>query len=78
MHLDKNVCWGYEDKCVVGTEGSKMYKYSHPSCKGDHKGWVKSKKEQVETFFNQADFGYIRNFRNTMKMICEPDSLVCS
>lgn len=73
MHLEKNVCWGYQDNC----DSKKMHKYSHPICDGHHKGWVKTKEEQIETFFQQADFGYIRKFRNSMQTICEPDSFVC-
>lgn len=75
MHLDKTVCWGYEDNCVGGH--IKPYKYSHPICDGDSRGWANSKKEQIESFFTQADFGYIRNFRNSMKMMCQPSSPVC-
>ncbi|CAH0556852.1 unnamed protein product [Brassicogethes aeneus] len=76
-HLNKNKCWGYEYGCPLEN------KYSTPSCPGDHKGWVNSKLDQVNTFYTQADFGYIRQQLRELKIICEPmfvddSSLECS
>ncbi|ODN03890.1 EGF domain-specific O-linked N-acetylglucosamine transferase [Orchesella cincta] len=65
-HLNKNVCWGFEDDC------DSSRRYSNPICDEDHKGWVKTKKEQVDTFYKQGDFGYIQNYRDSMKLICKP------
>jgi protein O-GlcNAc transferase len=50
--------------------------YSTPVCDEDHKGWVKSKKEQLETFYEQGDFGYIKRYRDSMKLICAPEAMV--
>lgn len=50
-YLNTKKCWGYENYCSM--ENS----YSVPSCPGDHKGWVSTKKAQFDTFFAQADFG---------------------
>ncbi|XP_076362380.1 EGF-domain O-GlcNAc transferase isoform X8 [Tachypleus tridentatus] len=63
-HLDKKVCWGYEEIC---TEENR---YFDPVCQDDSKGWVKSKKEQTEMFFNQGDFGYIKERKKEMKVLC--------
>ncbi|GLV39150.1 EGF-domain O-GlcNAc transferase [Carabus blaptoides fortunei] len=66
MHLNKNVCWGYEQQCT----GKKQY--SMPSCPGDHKGWVKSKYDQQSTFYTQADFGFVKQQLKEMMVMCEP------
>lgn len=50
--VGKDVCWGYELGCNV----SKSY-HVRPQCPGDHRGWVKTKEAQYETFYTQADFG---------------------
>lgn len=47
-------CWGYEDFCNV----SASYDV-RSTCPGDHRGWVKTKQAQFETFYTQADFGKI-------------------
>ncbi|GLG99759.1 EGF domain-specific O-linked N-acetylglucosamine transferase, partial [Gryllus bimaculatus] len=75
--LDKNVCWGYEHGCRAQNS------YSRPSCPGDHKGWVKTKQDQLNTFYSQGDFGYIKDQLQEMMVICEPtfvddSSLECS
>ncbi|XP_042223724.1 EGF domain-specific O-linked N-acetylglucosamine transferase-like [Homarus americanus] len=66
MHLDRPACWGYEDDCTTDRA------YSHPSCPGDARGWVKSKEEQISTFYHQGDFGYIKEKRQQLQVICEP------
>lgn len=35
-----------------------------------------TKKAQIDTFYAQGDFGYVRDQRNEMMMICEPLFLV--
>lgn len=60
------ICWGYENNCQPED------RYIKPQCSGDHTGWVSSKSVQVETFFTQADFGYIRLQNNEMMVMCEP------
>ncbi|XP_011500542.1 PREDICTED: EGF domain-specific O-linked N-acetylglucosamine transferase [Ceratosolen solmsi marchali] len=77
IHLNKKACWGYELDCKF--ENS----FSAPQCPGDHKGWVATKKAQLDTFYAQGDFGYIRDQRKEMMLLCEPlfiddSSLECS
>lgn len=52
-HVDRNASWGYER---VERDPSRLY-HVKPTCPGDHRGWVKTKKAQYETFYTQADFG---------------------
>lgn len=59
-------CWGYEPHCNQHTA------YSYPLCPGEHKGWVKSKAAQFDTFYRQADFGYVKEQREEMTVLCEP------
>lgn len=63
-------CWGYEPHCT------KEKAYSYPECPGHHKGWVKSKEAQYETFYKQADFGYVKEQREELTMLCKPTSEV--
>lgn len=46
---DRELCWGYEDKCVKPIKSHK--------CLGNHTGYVKSKEDQLDVFYAQADFG---------------------
>ncbi|XP_015604766.1 EGF domain-specific O-linked N-acetylglucosamine transferase isoform X2 [Cephus cinctus] len=76
-YLDTKACWGYEEGC------RKEDSYSIPHCPGDHKGWVATKKAQLDTFYAQGDFGYIKDQRREMMILCEPlflddSSLECS
>lgn len=76
-HLQINRCWGYEDKCLLEN------RFSKPVCPGEHNGWTKTKKDQVEVYFAQADFGFVKQQLREMKIICEPtftddSSLECS
>lgn len=75
-NYDKNACWGYEKSC-------NPEKYRINECNGNHTGYVESKKSQLDVFFAQADFGYVREQINEMTVMCEPlfltdSSLVCS
>ncbi|KAJ8726317.1 hypothetical protein PYW07_001015 [Mythimna separata] len=71
-------CWGYEYECV------KNISYPvQPVCPGDHRGWVKTKQAQYDTFYTQADFGYVKEQIDDLMVMCEatyPDdtSLECS
>nr|XP_053646822.1 EGF domain-specific O-linked N-acetylglucosamine transferase-like isoform X2 [Cherax quadricarinatus] len=67
MHLDRAACWGYEDGCTA------EHSYSQPSCPGDAKGWVQTKQEQISTFIEQGDFGYIKTQRNQLQVYCQPE-----
>ena len=68
--LDTKLCWGYEADCPHHLG------YSNAHCPGDHKGWVNSKSQQLQTFFNQADFGFVKQQIQTKTVICTPMSSV--
>ncbi len=68
--LDANLCWGYEADCPHHLG------YSNAHCPGDHKGWVNSKPQQLQTFINQADFGFVKQQIQTKTVICEPSASV--
>lgn len=63
--LDSGLCWGYEVGCT------KHLGYSNANCPGDHKGWVASKSQQLDTFFKQTDFGFIKQQIQSKKTICK-------
>ncbi|XP_033208675.1 EGF domain-specific O-linked N-acetylglucosamine transferase-like isoform X2 [Belonocnema kinseyi] len=65
-HLNTKACWGYEANCKP--ENS----FSIPHCPGEHKGWVATKSAQLDTFYAQGDFGYVRDQRREMMILCEP------
>ncbi|XP_058056689.1 EGF domain-specific O-linked N-acetylglucosamine transferase [Anopheles bellator] len=70
-------CWGYEDGCTA------KERFSNHSCPGSHVGYVKSKQAQLDTFYSQADFGFIRDQIRETRIMCEPQfphdsSLECS
>lgn len=64
--FELNKCWGYESDCDLKN------RYSAPQCSGDYKGWVQSKQDQINTFYTQADFGYIKQQLREMRIVCEP------
>lgn len=64
--LGTGLCWGYEPDCP------QHLGYSSANCPGDHKGWVSSKPQQLQTFINQADFGFVSQQRQSKKVICKP------
>ncbi|VVC29792.1 Hypothetical protein CINCED_3A019085 [Cinara cedri] len=61
-------CWGYESNC------DKRYRYSDPICPGSETGGMQTRKDQIDMFFNQGDFGYIKHQREEISYICEPSS----
>lgn len=66
------LCWGHENHC----EPSK--RFQNPTCPGEHTGFVRSKAEQIKTFYAQADFGYIREQLNSLQLMCKPKYLTDS
>lgn len=56
---DRSMCWGYEYEC-------KKPLYMH-RCPGNHSGYVKSKQDQLDVFYAQADFG--NNFVIAIKQV---------
>ncbi|CAO1415149.1 unnamed protein product [Diamesa hyperborea] len=72
---NKKSCRGYEQNC-------RNPEYIH-KCPGNHSGYVESKEAQLEVFFDQADFGYIKQQVSEMSVMCEAtfitdSSLECS
>lgn len=65
-HLEEKKYWGYEYNHEWGKQ------YSVPECPGDHKGWVKTKFDQENTFYTQGDFGFVKQHFRDMKVLCEP------
>ncbi|KAL1512998.1 hypothetical protein ABEB36_002486 [Hypothenemus hampei] len=65
-YLNEKKYWGYEYGHKWGQQ------YSIPDCPGDHRGWVKTKFDQQNTFYIQGDFGYIKQQLLEMKILCEP------
>uniref|UniRef100_A0A1B0DDB1 EGF domain-specific O-linked N-acetylglucosamine transferase n=1 Tax=Phlebotomus papatasi TaxID=29031 RepID=A0A1B0DDB1_PHLPP len=71
-------CWGYEDDCDRDN-----FAFSQPECKEGHSTYIKDIETQKKTFFNQADFGFVRQQIREQSIICEPlfrddSSLECS
>ncbi|XP_031561885.1 EGF domain-specific O-linked N-acetylglucosamine transferase-like [Actinia tenebrosa] len=58
-------CWGYEPGCKEW--------FITPKC-NDEKGWrhFSSNEEKVEQFWKEADFGYVKNFKENLQKICKP------
>lgn len=57
-------CWGYESQCKPD------HRFKPTTCLGDSRSWTSTKQEQEETFFNQADFGYVKQLRKEIFPIC--------
>lgn len=73
----RDVCWGYESEC------KKENAYSKPRCPGKNLSYIKDKQTQIDTFYAQADFGYVKQQIDEMTIMCEPlfptdSSLECS
>lgn len=39
-------------------------------------GWAHSKQEQQDTFYDQGDFGYVKEQRDEITYMCEPTNQV--
>ncbi|XP_031623122.1 EGF domain-specific O-linked N-acetylglucosamine transferase [Contarinia nasturtii] len=61
-----NKCWGYERNCLA-TDA-----FSRPKCAKDKPVWIPTYDEYVKTFYDQADFGYVRNQINELMVLCTP------
>ena len=53
-------CWGYEEDCEIENSYSKRIQCSST--------------EDAETFYQEADFGYVRKRLDTMQTFCKPRS----
>jgi len=74
---EKDQCWGYEDYCERNSSAGIECNQESFS------GLIKTKAEAEETFFNEADFGYVKERRAELRQYCLPSinkssSLVCS
>jgi len=77
QHLNSSICYGYEKKCA---EKDQIFTVE---CPEDSRGWTISKTEQINMFWKQGDFGYVKERRDEMRTFCkasEPgdSSLECS
>lgn len=63
---DSKACWGFEQDC------EKKNRFQTPSCPGAHTGWVRNKETQVNTFYQQTDFGYVQHQLDELMLMCEP------
>lgn len=61
-------CWGYEKNCPP------ELRMRAPSCPEDSRGWTKGKDAQIEAFWKSADFGYMKERRDEVKVLCKPES----
>ncbi|EDO30804.1 predicted protein, partial [Nematostella vectensis] len=72
-------CWGYESRCSTPDKW-----YKRPVC-DDSSGWrhYSSNEEKVNSFWTEADFGYVKKFIDSTKDVCKSGkvnggSLQCS
>lgn len=70
---DEKACWGYEKNCSE----------REVKCPGNHTGYVETKEAQLDVFYSQADFGFVKQQIEEMTMMCDPlmlpdSSLECS
>lgn len=63
---DPKKCWGYEPECELENA------FSVPKCAAEKPAWVKDHETYLNTFYEQADFGYIRNQINELMVLCAP------
>jgi len=69
-------CWGYEPNCSSVNSFSKKVECSSETD-------LTSGRPSKEIFFDEADFGYVKQRLDSMTVVCEPrnakeSSLVCS
>lgn len=50
--------------------------YSNAHCPDHHRGWSDSKSQQQQTFFDQADFGFVKQQRESKATICKSSNPV--
>uniref|UniRef100_UPI00359025C7 EGF domain-specific O-linked N-acetylglucosamine transferase isoform X1 n=2 Tax=Myxine glutinosa TaxID=7769 RepID=UPI00359025C7 len=70
-------CWGYEESCEAPRRAA------HPSCHSSSTPWVINLEEAKQMFWQQADFGYVKERRKELQTLCHPQhpgdsSLVCA
>nr|XP_027787730.1 EGF domain-specific O-linked N-acetylglucosamine transferase [Marmota flaviventris]XP_027787731.1 EGF domain-specific O-linked N-acetylglucosamine transferase [Marmota flaviventris]XP_027787732.1 EGF domain-specific O-linked N-acetylglucosamine transferase [Marmota flaviventris] len=74
-HLENlNYCWGYEKSCQP------EFRFGYPVCS---LGWMDSVEAAQDLFWKQADFGFVRERLEEVRVLCRPEStsdssLMCS
>ncbi|XP_014780252.1 EGF domain-specific O-linked N-acetylglucosamine transferase isoform X1 [Octopus bimaculoides] len=68
-HLDSKQCWGYEKSCHSSLQ------MSTPHCPDSSNGWFYDKKSQIESFWENGDFGYVKKRREELKSYCTAEKL---
>jgi len=58
-------CWGYEANC---TPDRQLFE---PRCPGDSNGWTNNKQEQINKFWTQGDFGYVKERLSELRIYCK-------
>lgn len=43
-----------------------------PICPGPKTSWAPTKRDQIDTFYDQGDFGYVKQQREEITHMCEP------
>ncbi|XP_067684976.1 EGF domain-specific O-linked N-acetylglucosamine transferase-like isoform X1 [Haliotis asinina] len=69
--LEKKRCWGYEDRCPAGE------RMSTPLCTDDEnsrRGQPSVVERNIDMFWKQADFGYVKERRDNLRTYCNPQS----
>jgi EGF domain-specific O-GlcNAc transferase len=41
-------------------------------CPGPETSWAPTKRDQIDTFYDQGDFGYVKQQREEITYMCEP------
>ncbi|ELU12341.1 hypothetical protein CAPTEDRAFT_168806 [Capitella teleta] len=60
-------CWGYESLCP------ERLRMNTPQCPVDApRGWVRTREEQSLKFWQQGDFGYLKERKEEMQTFCKP------
>ncbi|KAF0760964.1 EGF domain-specific O-linked N-acetylglucosamine transferase [Aphis craccivora] len=63
---NKTRCWGYENDCDI------EHRYLDPVCPGPGTSWAPTKRDQIDAFYDQGDFGYVKLQREEITYMCEP------
>ena len=64
----QSACWGYEPDC------RNENRFSRPVCRGNFAGWARNRREAEELFYQQADFGYVKQMLAGSHSLCKSAS----
>ncbi|XP_053147119.1 EGF domain-specific O-linked N-acetylglucosamine transferase isoform X2 [Hemicordylus capensis] len=62
-------CWGYEKSCKA------EHRFGYPACSYAEIGWASTIEEAQLVFWKQADFGYVKERMNEVKIHCKPQAM---